>query len=92
MSLLKKNLQIKKYQNKILTSFLSSQFIYSCINQKCELKKQQLIIKNKRNKKLYYFYLFLTTKKRPYIKKYYSLSKTSGKKSSVSKTKTRMIQ
>lgn len=92
MLLLKKSLQIKKYQNKILTSFLSSQFIYSCVTQKCELKKQQLIIKNKKTKKIYYFYLFLTTKKRPYIKKYYTLSNTSKKKSSVSKTKTRMTK
>ncbi len=57
------SLQLKQYQNTYLLHILSSQFVYSCLNEKCEIKKQELIIENKKNKKIYYLYLFLTAKK-----------------------------
>ncbi len=72
-------LQIKQYQNNILTNILSSQFVYSSLNQKCELKRQELIIKNKKTKKIHYLYLFLTTNERPYVKKIYISQKIRKK-------------
>ena len=83
--------QLKQYQNTILTNILSSQFIYSSVNQKCELKKQELIIQHKKNKKIHYLYLFLTANKRPYAKKYYISSKTMNKTGSITKTKSKAI-
>lgn len=70
--------QIKQYQNAILTNMLSSQFVYEEISQKCELKGQKFLIHNKKIKKIHYLYLFLTTNSRPYLKKYYALSKNSS--------------
>jgi hypothetical protein len=64
-------LQLKQYTDKTLTNILSSQFIYSSVQEKPQLKKQQLIIHSQQQKKTHYLYLFLTTKQRPYAKKYY---------------------
>jgi len=93
--MIKKNMQnfsqIKQYKNMILSNILSSQFVYSTIQQKCELKKQELRIQNKKTKKIHYLYLFLTTKKRPYAKKYYIFSKNSNKKNRVVKTKSKAV-
>lgn len=83
--------QIKQYENKILTNILSSQFVYSSVNQKCELKEQELIIQNKKTKKIHYLYLFLTTNKRPYAKKYYISQKNSNKKTRVVKPKSKAV-
>ena len=83
------SLQLKQYQNTILTNILSSQFVYSHLNQKCEVKKQELIIENKKNKKLYYLYLFLTAKKRPYVKHQYIISKNMKK--NITKPKPKSI-
>lgn len=80
--------QIKQYKNKILTNVLSSQFIYSSIHQKCELKKQELIIQSKKKKKIHYLYLFLTANKRPFAKKHYTFSKNLTKKNSSGKLKS----
>ena len=83
------SLQLKQYQNTILTNILSSQFVYSNLNQKCEVKKQELIIENKKNKKLYYLYLFLTVNKKPYVKHQYIISKNMKK--NITKPKPKAI-
>ena len=83
--------QIKQYQNLILSNILSSQFVYSALNQKCELKKQELLIQSKKTKKIHYLYLFLTTNKRPYAKKYYVSQKNSNKKNRVVKTRSKAV-
>jgi hypothetical protein len=83
--------QIKQYKNTILTNILSSQFVYSSVGQKCELKKQELIIQSKKTKKIHYLYLFLTTNKRPYAKKYYISQKNSSKKNHGIKTKSKAV-
>ena len=75
--------QIKQYKNTILTNILSSQFVYSSVNQKCEFKKQELIIQNKKTKKIHYLYLFLTANQRPYAKKYYVSPKNLSQKNRV---------
>ena len=85
------SLQIQQYQKTVFTQILSSQFVYSCINEKCELKKQTLIIENKKMKKLYYLYLFLLTKKKPYVKKQYLVAKNFNKKNSLTKPKTKSV-
>ncbi len=85
------SLQIKQYQNNILTNILSSQFVYSSLDQKCELKGQELIIKNKKTKKIHYLYLFLTTNERPYAKKYYISQKNTSKKTRLTKTKSKSV-
>lgn len=82
------SLQLKQYQNTTLTNILSSQFVYSSINEKCEIKKQELIIENKKNKKIYYLYLFLTTNKRPYVKQQYIVSKNMKKTAAKPKIKS----
>lgn len=82
-------LQIKQYQNTTLTQILSSQFVYSSLNQKCELKKQALILEKKKKKKLYYLYLFLTANKRPYVKKQELVSKNTKK--SIMKKRTKSV-
>jgi hypothetical protein len=64
-------LQLKQYTEKTLTHILSSHFIYSSIQEKPQLKKQQIFIQSPQQKKAHYLYLFLTTKQRPYAKKYY---------------------
>ena len=79
------NLQLKQYQNTIWTNILSSQFVYTNPNQKCELKKQALVIEKKKKKNIYYLYLFLITNKKPYVKKRYIVSKNLKKNT----TKTR---
>ena len=83
--------QIKQYQSMILTNILSSQFVYSSVNQKCELKKQELLIQNKKTKKIHYLYLFLTANKRPYAKKYYASSKNLNQKNNTVKTKAKSM-
>ena len=83
--------QIKQYNNLIFSNILSSQFVYSALNQKCGLKKQELIIQNKKTKKIHYLYLFLTTNKRPYAKKYYLSQKNANKKNRVVKTKSKAV-
>lgn len=83
--------QLKQYKNTILTNILSSQFVYSSIHQKCELKKQELIIQNKKTKKIHYLYLFLTANKRPYAKKYNISPKNASKKSRVVKSKSKAV-
>ena len=83
--------QIKQYKSTILANILSSQFVYSSVNQKCELKKQELIIQNKKTKKIHYLYLFLTANKRPYAKKYYVSPKNLSKKTRVLKTKSKSV-
>lgn len=83
--------QIKQYQSQILSNILSSQFVYSQLSEKCELKKQELLIQNKKTKKIHYLYLFLTTKKRPYAKKYYISQKNSNKKNPLVKTKSKSV-
>jgi len=83
--------QLKQYKSTILANILSSQFVYSSVNQKCELKKQELIIQNKKTKKIHYLYLFLTANKRPYAKKYYISPKNSSKKTRVVKTKSKAV-
>jgi hypothetical protein len=83
--------QIQQYKNKILANILSSQFVYSSVNQKCELKKQELIIQNKKTKKIHYLYLFLTSGKRPYAKKYYVFTKNISKKTRTVKTKSKAV-
>ena len=83
--------QLKQYQNQLLSHILSSQFVYSTTNQKCELKKQELIIQNKKTRKIHYLYLFLTTKKKPYAKKYYIATKNSQKKNRLAKTKSKAV-
>ena len=82
---------MKQYQNMVWSNILSSQFVYSALNQKCELKKQELIIQSKKTKKIHYLYLFLTTNKRPYAKKYYVSQKNSNKKNRVVKTKSKAV-
>ena len=83
--------QIKQYNNLIFSHILSSQFVYSALNQKCELKKQELIIQSKKTKKIHYLYLFLTTNQRPYAKKYYLSQKNTNKKNSSVKTKSKAV-
>ena len=83
--------QIKQYQKLILSHILSSQFVYSKLNEKCELKEQQLIIQNKKTKKIHYLYLFLTTKKKPYAKKYYISTKNVNKKNRLVKPKAKAV-
>lgn len=83
--------QIKQYQNTIFTNILSSQFVYSSTNQKCEFKAQELILQNKKTKKIHYLYLFLTTNQRPYAKKYYISQKNSNKKARVVKPKPKAV-
>ena len=83
--------QIKQYQNQILSNILSSQFVYSAISQKCELKAQELIIQQKKTKKIHYLYLFLITKKKPYAKKDYIFSKNLKKKTQAIRTKSKAI-
>ena len=83
--------QIKQYKKKILTHILSSQFVYSSVDQKCELKKQELIIQNKKTKKIHYLYLFLTTNQKPYAKKYYISPKNFGKKPRTMKISSKAV-
>ena len=83
--------QIKQYQKKIFENILSSQFLYSSINQKCHLKEQELILQNKKTKKIHYLYLFLTASKKPYAKKYDVSPKNSSKKTRTLKTKSKAV-
>ena len=73
------SLQLKQYQNTTLTNIFSSQFVYARINEKCEIKKQELIIENKKNRKIYYLYLFLTAKKKPYVQQQSIVTKNMKK-------------
>lgn len=82
------SLQLQQYQKTILTNILSSQFVYSSINEKCEIKKQELIIENKKNRKIFYLYLFLTANKRPYVKPQHIVSKNMKKTAAKPKIKS----
>lgn len=82
------SLQLKQYQNTIFTNILSSQFVYSCLNEKSEIKKQELIIENKKNKKIYFLYLFLTAKRKPYVKQQHIVLKNMKKNSTKPKIKS----
>lgn len=86
------SIQIKQYQKTILTQILSSQFVYSKINEKCELKAHEISIEKKKKKKFYYLYLFLTTKQKPYVKEQYIVSKNLNKKNSLTRTKIRSVK
>lgn len=80
--------QIKQYQNTIWTHIWSSQFVSSHLNEKCEIKKQELIIENKKNRKVYYLYLFLTAQKKPYVLQQYILTKNMKKNTTKPKIKS----
>jgi hypothetical protein len=85
------SLQLKQYTNKVLTNVLSSQFVYSSIQEHPQLKKQQLIINSKKRKKTHYLYLFLMTTKRPYAKKYYIGWKSSSQKQNLVQSKPKTV-
>ena len=84
--------QINQYQKTILTHILSSQFVYSSLNEKCELKSHALSIEKKRKKKIYYLYLFLTTKQKPYVKEQHIVSKNLNKKNNLVRAKIRSVK
>lgn len=84
-------LQLKQYTEKTLTHILSSQFIYSSIQEKPQLKKQQIFIQSSQQKKAHYLYLFLTTKQRPYAKKYYPSWKSASQKLNWVKSKPKSV-
>jgi hypothetical protein len=84
-------LQLKQYTDKTLTNILSSQFIYSSVQEKPQLKKQQLIIHSPQQKKTHYLYLFLTAKQKPYARKYYSSWKSASQKLNAIKSKSKSV-
>ena len=86
------SVQIQQYQKTILTQILSSQFVYSKLEEKCELKTQELSIEKKKKKKIYYLYLFLTTKKKPYLQEQQMISKNLNKKNLLTRPKVRSVK
>lgn len=85
-------MQIEQYQKTILTHILTSQFVYSKPEEKCELTSHELSIEKKKKKKFYYLYLFLTTKKKPYVKEQQIISKNLNKKNNLTRVKVRSVK
>lgn len=70
MSIIKKKLGLKQYQRTILPNVLTSQFLYSRLQDVPRIKRLRLNIQTKKSKNIHFLYLWLFTGKKPHSRKF----------------------